>query len=568
MLRSFRQSNKNNKDKTALTKTGGTKAEFNLLREVGSKASSIEELSDLVNEIVHITQSTLKAEASSVLLLDETQTGLVFDIAHGPVAGKLEKIKLDPEKSIAGWVANSGEPLVVHDVTKDPRFSGQVDESTGFITKSIMCVPLKVRGKIIGVVEVLNKIDESDFTPQDLEALLGVASIGAMGIEFKRAEEALRIRDQHYEALVGSLTDGVFQFRDGIITWCSESVEKIFGYSVDELVGKDVRELYPAILDNSEMENRISNAINTQGRFCDVANIKKKDKTTVDVEYFISEVHDKEPKEYVAVARDITERIRAETEKIQMEQQMQLAGRLTAVGELAASVAHELNNPLASIVGFTQLVESNEGLDEGVKKDIEKICREAKRASNITANLLSFARKHAPERALISINDVVEKSIELHDHRLKLNNIKLVLDLDRDLPSTRADSHEIQQVFINFLINAEQSMEEAHGKGNLCIKTQKVGEKIQITFEDDGKGIPEDDLKKIFDPFFTTKAEGHGTGLGLSICHGIIKNHNGNIYVQNNPGDGARFMVQIPIIASDEAMIESIISDFDDDSKD
>jgi two-component system NtrC family sensor kinase len=262
------------------------------------------------------------------------------------------------------------------------------------------------------------------------------------------------------------------------------------------------------------------------------------------------------PHGIVCIARDITERKKAEEEKQRIEEQLNLAGRLAAIGELAAGVAHELNNPIAAIQGFAQLLASQNGLTETTKKDLDTIYKEAQRAGRITQNLLSFARRHKPEKSLIEINEALIKSLDLHSYRMKVDNIELSLKLDPDLPRTMADFYQMQQVFVNIINNAEQAMTEAYAKGKLCIETKKVGEMIQISFADNGPGIPEDNLTRIFDPFFTTKAVGKGTGLGLSICYGIIKEHNGRIYARSKHGEGATFVVEIPIVNDGQPVLE------------
>jgi PAS domain S-box-containing protein len=254
--------------------------------------------------------------------------------------------------------------------------------------------------------------------------------------------------------------------------------------------------------------------------------------------------------------RDVTKDRRMEEEKQRLEEELLLAGRLAAIGELAAGVAHELNNPLAAIQGFAQLLTKSNDLNEATKKDLDTIYREAQRAARITQNLLSFARKHKPEKQLISINEALEKTLELRGHEMKGNNIELSVQLQPDLPLTIADFYQVQQVFMNIIINAEQAMVEAHGKGKLVIKTRIVGNSIQITFTDDGPGISEENLDRIFNPFFTTKEVGKGTGLGLSLCHGIVQTHGGRIYAKSKLGKGATFVVEIPIMSEGQAVAE------------
>ena len=223
------------------------------------------------------------------------------------------------------------------------------------------------------------------------------------------------------------------------------------------------------------------------------------------------------------------------------------------------ALAHELNNPIAAIQGFAQLLTARNDLDETTKKDLGIIYRESQRAAKITQNLLSFARRHEPEKHLISLNEVIEKTLELRAHQMKVNNIELVVDLAADLPKTMADFFQMQQVFVNIINNAEQAMVEAHGKGRLVVKTQKVGDMIQISFADDGPGISEENMKRIFDPFFTTKEVGKGTGLGLSICYGLVEAHGGRIYARSKLGEGATFVVEIPIVFEDQLVAEAAL---------
>ena len=217
------------------------------------------------------------------------------------------------------------------------------------------------------------------------------------------------------------------------------------------------------------------------------------------------------------------------------------------VAELASRVARELNNPLATAMVYVQLLLARGSVDEITKEGLENIHKEAQRATAITADLLSFARKGKPERELISIQEVIQRSLELHISRLRANNIELVVKLQPDIPRTMADPHQMQKVFANIITNAEQAMTEAHGKGRLYIKAQVAGEIIRIIFDDDGPGIKPNNLKTIFDPFFTTRET--GLGLGLSICCAIIEGHGGCIYAMNRPEKGATFVVELPIVA-------------------
>jgi len=393
--------------------------------------------------------------------------------------------------------------------------------------------------------------------------LIGALGVGRDVTERKHMEEALKESERNYRILFESSIDGMFVI-DGKtmeILFANQTMAKISGFdSAQDLVGLNVFELVAP-----EERKRAFKLVKEDVFEKDLHRIHEYRAFTKDGrEKWVSVVSTRI--EYqgrmaaLVSVRDITELKRAEEEKKKLEDQIQLAGRLAAVGELAAGIAHELNNPLAAIKGFAQLLAGREGLDESIKKDLQSIYLESQRASKITQNLLSFARRHEPEKRLISINEALEKTLELASHQLKVNNIELVTELAPDLPRTMADFHQMQEVFVNIITNAEQAMVEAHGKGRLIIRTKKVGGMVQITFTDDGPGISEENLKRIFDPFFTTKEVGKGTGLGLSICYGLVEAHGGRIYVKSKVGNGATFVVEIPIVSEAQLLATSSLN--------
>ncbi len=242
----------------------------------------------------------------------------------------------------------------------------------------------------------------------------------------------------------------------------------------------------------------------------------------------------------VVVIRDVTKQKR-------IEEQLILSDRLASIGELSSGIAHELNNPLTSVIGFSQLMMDGD-VPADMKENLVIVYNEAQRAASIVKNLLTFGRKHAPVRELSNVNTVIEDVLRLRAYEQQVDNIKVEKQLESDLPQIMMDHFQMQQVFLNIIVNAEFAMLEANHRGKLTISTKRIEGFIRIDFADDGKGISEENMKHIFDPFFTTKEVGKGTGLGLSICHGIVTEHGGKIYASSEKGQGATFTIELPLI--------------------
>jgi two-component system NtrC family sensor kinase len=232
--------------------------------------------------------------------------------------------------------------------------------------------------------------------------------------------------------------------------------------------------------------------------------------------------------------------------------------KLTALGELVAGVAHEINNPLSTIMGYSQLLMTKE-IPAEVKRRLEIMYSEAERMAKIVRNLLTFARKHPPEKKLLGLNGIIEKTLELKGYHFRVSQIQVERDLAPDLSPTMLDFNQIQQVLLNLLNNAEQAMVEAGRGGTLRLATRRVGDWIEARISDNGPGIPREIQSRIFEPFFTTKKEGKGTGLGLSLCYGIVQEHGGAIRVESRPGEGTVFIIQLPIIQDTVVVSDEVL---------
>jgi PAS domain S-box-containing protein len=233
-------------------------------------------------------------------------------------------------------------------------------------------------------------------------------------------------------------------------------------------------------------------------------------------------------------------------EKKKLDSQMLIAGKLASIGELAAGIAHEINNPLTIVTGYAQLLLENKSIPADITKDLQKIYDESQRVVKIIQNLMRFARRNNPGKDSVDVNEVIGRALELQHYDLVKNNIALTTHLASGLPLLMADFNQLQQVFISIMTNAQQALAETKGKRKITLTTSAEKGFVRISIADNGPGIAAGDMTRIFDPFFTTKEVGRGSGLGLSVCHGIVSEHEGKIYVESTPGKGAAFIVELP----------------------
>lgn len=244
----------------------------------------------------------------------------------------------------------------------------------------------------------------------------------------------------------------------------------------------------------------------------------------------------------VLSGRDVTDVKRLEEQLIQAE-------KLAAMGQMLAGVAHELNNPLTAILGVTELLGDREGLDESVKRQLDLTHRQARRAARIVQNLLDFSRPAAPQKKLLDVNGIVERTLQLHEHSLSRNHIEVDFIPLAGPPGVVGDANQLMQIFLNLLTNGEYAIHEVRDSGRVRIRISRDDSRLAITFQDDGVGISPEALPRIFDPFYTTKRPGGGTGLGLSICMSIVREHGGVIEAESLPAGGSAFTVYLPIVS-------------------
>jgi two-component system NtrC family sensor kinase len=276
--------------------------------------------------------------------------------------------------------------------------------------------------------------------------------------------------------------------------------------------------------------------------------LRRADKTPMWVEVTAHSETGRDGLRIEALARDVSERKRLEDQARDLYHQLLQAEKLAALGQTISGVAHELNNPLATILTWAERL-SQRPVDDQTRRGLEAILGESERAAKIVRNLLTFARKRHTTRAMVDLNQVVRETLALRSYEQRVNNVTTIEALAAGLPQAFADPHQIQQVLLNLVINAEQAMIASHGHGTLVVRTWHDLDRDAVVLEvtDDGPGVPEDVQPKIFDPFFTTKEVGKGTGLGLTVAYAIVQEHAGRITISSESGRGASFAVELPV---------------------
>jgi two-component system NtrC family sensor kinase len=339
-----------------------------------------------------------------------------------------------------------------------------------------------------------------------------------------------------------SVTDGISVIDlEGIITETNQRTVEMHGFSSkNELVGKSVFELL-APREHERMAANLKKAI-YEGAISGVEyTLLRADGSEFPVELSTNILKDAQGNLFghITITRDITK-------QKQQNERLMSTDRLASLGELAAGTAHEINNPLTSVIVLSQLL-MEKRIPNDIREDLKLINNEAQRAANVAGNLLAFGGKHTPVKQLYQINSIIEGVLDIRAYEHKESNIDVERHLYPELPEIMVDSFQMQQVFMNIIINAEYFMIEAHGRGTLTITTEKHNGTVRISIADDGPGILQENLNRLFDPFFTTKEGGKGTGLGLSICHRIVTEHGGKIYVSSQLGKGATIFIELPI---------------------
>ncbi len=378
--------------------------------------------------------------------------------------------------------------------------------------------------------------------------------------ETKRFEMELRKANDFLRNLIENSVDGIIAAdMKGKIIIFNKSAEKLLGYSAEEAIqGVHITQLYPPGGAKEVMRRLRSPDFGGTGRLEPTQfTLMNKSGEPIPINISAAIIYE-ENREMASfgIFTDLREKVKMERKLQETQLQLLQSEKLASLGKLAAGVAHEINNPLGGILIFSKMLLEDLPPDDSRREDLLRISDEASRCKEIVKGLLEFARQTSYKMEPTDLNRALIQGIFLLENQALFHNIRIIKELDPNLPSIMANASQLNQVFMNIILNAAEAME---GQGTLTVTTGLGAEKntVLVEFIDTGCGIKEEHLTRIFDPFFTTKEVGKGTGLGLSMCYGIVEKHHGRIGVKSKEGEGSTFTIELPIRPETEESLNS-----------
>jgi signal transduction histidine kinase len=411
--------------------------------------------------------------------------------------------------------------------------------------KSLALIPISVAKENIGLLQ-LKSVSPGFFSEEDVEFYEGIVQTLGIALTHRRAQVEVRERVKELTCLYGiaKLVEQPELSIQGILQGIVELLPPAWLYTeiASARIIIDAKSYStPNFRENGQKQ---SADIVVGGEHRGVVEvIYREKKSELDEGPFLRE----ERSLIDTIAREVAiiiERKQTEQDKTRLQEQLRHADRLATIGQLSAGVAHELNEPLGSILGFAQLAQKQLKLSNQVKEDIEKIMKASLHAREVVKKLMLFARQMPPQKTRVSLNQIIEEGFYFLGSRCEKEGIKVIRQLSDGIPEITADPAQLTQVLVNLVVNALQAMPNG---GKLTVKTEASDDHVKLTIKDTGIGMSDKALKQIFIPFYTTKNVGQGTGLGLPVVHGIVTSHGGTIHVDSKEGSGSTFKIKLPV---------------------
>lgn len=499
-----------------------------MLEEVADAAPALLDLEPLAAMILERTMETLSIRWGLFALWDGSAQELQAVVARG-LPREAELARWGRSHPLTHWLLSEQADSRAEQLPDSQPAGGRPALDTAWI------VPIRLKEEAVGVFLYGPHLSGEPYSATERSVLDLLAHETAAAVANARLfDQVARARREWLETF-DALSDGVFLHdRQGHILRANRALARLVGRPFDQIIARPWHEVIPAgpeprALCIAPAGGLAHDAVEYDLGFQGQRTLHITASRLAEGDDFC-----------VHVVRDVTEE-RA------LQLQLAQAEKLAAIGEMLSGVAHELNNPLTTIIGFSELLQQEASIPEGVRTDLERISRQAKRSSCVVQGLLTFARQSRIQVAEVDVNAIIAQALDSLQPQLDDSNIKTLLELDPHLPRTLADGGQLQQVFLNLLTNAQQAMAQVRGPRTLRIQTRATPTDLRVTISDSGPGIARELLLRVFDPFFTTKPVGEGTGLGLSICYGTIREHGGRIWAESEPGRGATFYVELPI---------------------
>jgi two-component system NtrC family sensor kinase len=496
----------------------------------------------------------LDCDAAALVLLNEPQDGWVVskslsaDAANG---GWVYQVGPLDSQGLLAECLRSNRLMVANSAAQDTRYDPACDGLGNLTVRNLLCAPMALEGQVLGAIKMINK-RQGDFETADQDLLEVIAAHAALAISGTRLIQQLKVANADLVAgrweLLGSrntlralfdhLPAALYTIdADYRLAAINRSRTQRLGQLPRALVGQLC---YQALFNRSDPcpDCRVLETLQA-GQPTQRSERRYVGDDVFEWEISTYPIRDDSDGivQAVLIEQDVTERRRLEAILTQSE-------KLAAIGQLAAGVAHEINNPLTAIIANAQILHRELPANSDLQESVDLIARAGARATQVVRNLLDFARKEEYHLGVTDLNETLERALELVQHEILARGIRLEFNPDPNLAPILASQDHLQSVWLNLLLNAIDSLDKTPAE--IRITTQRIGNEIHVQVADNGKGIPSDRLTRIFEPFYTTKAAGRGTGLGLSVSHRIIRQHGGRIGVESQLGVGSTFTIVLP----------------------